>query len=135
MLPNQNTYAMKFLQSKVQSVAVFLAILLLSQGCTVYKGSISLEEAVASKQKVKVTTSEYPKPIRFSRIEQVDGEYVGMPKRYGSSEAVILQEDKITQIKEHDKTTSNIITFSPLALIIGLGIILFSSESEDYNGG
>jgi len=124
---------MKFLHSKIKSVAIFLAILLLSQGCTVYKGSITLDEAVAGKQKVKVTTSEYPKPLQFSKIEQVNGEYVGMPKRYGSSEAVILQKDKITQIKEHDKTTSNIITFSPLALIIGLGIILFSGESEDYN--
>lgn len=123
---------MKLLQSKIKSVAVFLAILLLSQGCTVYKGSITLDEAVAGKQKVKVTTSEYPKPLQFSKIEQVNGKYVGMPKRYGSSKAVILQEDKITQIKEHDKTTSNIITFSPLALIVGLGIILFSSESEDY---
>ena len=124
---------MKFLHSKIKSVAIFLAILLLSQGCTVYKGSITLDEAVAGKQKVKVTTSEYSKPLQFSKIEQVNGEYVGMPKRYGSSEAVILQKDKITQIKEHDKTTSNIITFSPLALIIGLGIILFSGESEDYN--
>ena len=121
---------MKFLRSKVKLVAVFLAILLCSQGCTVYKGSITLDEAVAGKQKVKVTTSEFPKPLQFSRIEQVDGEYVGMPKRYGSSTAVILQEDKIKQIKEHDKTASNIITFSPLALILGLGIILFSSQDE-----
>jgi len=122
---------MKFLQSKIKSVAVFFIIITMSQGCTVYKGSITLEEAVAGKQKVKVMTSEYPKPLQFSKIEEVNGEYVGMPKRYGASEAVILQKDKITQIKEHDKTTSNIITFSPLALIVGLGIILFSAESED----
>lgn len=126
---------MNLLKQKLKCLAVFLAVLMLSQGCTAYKGSITLDEAVAGQQKVKVTTSEYPKPLQFSRIEQVNGEYVGMPKRYGSSKAVILQKDKITQIKEHDKTTSNIITFSPLVLIVGLGIILFASESEDYNGG
>ena len=126
---------MKLIKQQIKSITAFLAVLILSQGCTVYKGSITLEEAIAGKQKVKVTSSEYPKPLQFSRIELVNGEYVGMPKRYGSSTAVILQEDKITQIKEHDKTTSNIITFSPLALIVGLGIILFTSESEDYTGG
>lgn len=126
---------MKLLKQKLKPVAVFLAIMIFSQGCTAYKGSITLDEAVAGQQKVKVTTSEYLKPIRFSRIEQQNGKYIGMPKRYGSAKAVILQEDKIIKIKEHDKTTSNIITFSPLALIVGLGIILFSNESEDYNGG
>ncbi|MEM7085323.1 MAG: hypothetical protein AAF489_04025 [Bacteroidota bacterium] len=126
---------MKPLKQKLKSVAAFLAILVLSQGCTAYKGSITLDQAVAEKQKVKVTTKDNPKPYEFSKIELVDGKYIGFPKRYKSTKAVELKRENISLIKEHDKTTSNIITFSPLALIVGLGILLFSTGSEDYNGG
>jgi hypothetical protein len=107
---------------------ILLALLLILQGCTAYKGSITLDEAVAGQQKVKVTTNDHPKPLEFSKIEKVDGNYIGLPKRYGTSEAVVLQKENITGIKEHDKTTSNIVTFSPLVLIAALGILLFSGD-------
>ena len=69
--------------------------------------------------------------MEFKRIERIDGEYKGLPKRYSPAEEVVIKKETITQIKEHDKTMSNIISFSPLALILGLGIILFSSQGED----
>ncbi|NND52274.1 MAG: hypothetical protein HKN54_07700 [Flavobacteriaceae bacterium] len=115
----------------MKSTPILLALLILLQGCSVYKGSLTLEEAISTQKQVKVTTSEYPKPIQFKRIEAVDGQYVGVPKRYSSSEAMILQEDKITEIKEHDKTASTIISFTPLAIILALGIVLFA----DGDGG
>jgi len=124
---------MKLLKLKLKSFAAFLAILILSQGCTVYKGSISIDEAVAGRQKVKVTTSDNPKPMEFKRIERIDGEYKGLPKRYSPADEVVIKKETVTKIKEHDKTTSNIISFSPLALIVGLGILLFSSGSDDFN--
>ena len=115
----------------MKTTPILLAFLILLQGCSVYKGSLTLEEAISTQKQVKVTTSEYPKPLQFKRIESVDGQYIGVPKRYSSSQAVILQEDKITGIKEHDKTASNIISFTPLAVILALGIILFSSGDGD----
>jgi hypothetical protein len=125
---------MKLLKQKLKSLAAFLAIVILAQGCMVYKGSISLDEAVAGRQKVKVTTSDNPKPMEFNRIELIDGEYKGLPKRYSPAAEVIIKKETITQIKEHDKTASTIISFTPLALIVGLGILLFSSESDNSNG-
>lgn len=115
----------------MKTTPILLALLLLLQGCTVYKGSISLEEAVSEEKKVKVTTTDNPKPFEFKRIELVDGQYIGIPKRYSASEPVTIQEEKITEIKEHDKTTSNIISFTPLAIILALGILLFT----DGDGG
>jgi hypothetical protein len=112
----------------MKTTPILLALLVLLQGCSVYKGSLTLEEAISTQKQVKVTTSEYPKPLQFKRIESVDGQYVGVPKRYSSSQAIILQEDKISEIKEHDKTASNIISFTPLAIILAVGIILFSNS-------
>jgi len=127
------TPIMKLIKQQIKLLAPILAFLILCQGCTAYKGSITLDEAVAGQQKVKVTTKDNPKPFEFSKIELVDGKYIGLPKRYKSTQAVELKKENINLIKEHDKTTSNIVTFSPLALIVVLGIVLFSSESEDYN--
>ncbi|MBL4662292.1 MAG: hypothetical protein JKY22_01725 [Flavobacteriaceae bacterium] len=123
---------MKLLKYKLKSFAAFLAIIILSQGCTVYKGSITLEEAVAGRQKVKVTTTDSPKPMEFRRIELINGKYKGLPKRYSQSDEVVIKKENITRIKEHDKTGSNLLTFSPLVLIVGLGILLFSNGGEDF---
>ncbi|MEL6812977.1 MAG: hypothetical protein AAFP76_16755, partial [Bacteroidota bacterium] len=114
------------------TLAVLLASLVFFQGCTVYKGSITLEDAVAQQKKVKVITSDNPKPFEFKKIERVDGEYVGIPKRYSQAENITLKKETITEIKEHDKTMSTIITFSPLAIIVGLGVILFGNSDGGY---
>jgi len=112
----------------MKTISILFVSLMLLQSCTAYKGSITLDQAVAGQQKVKVTTNDNPKPFEFSKIELVDGKYIGLPKRYKSTQAVELNKENITLIKEHDKTTSNIVTFSPLVLIAALGIILFSSD-------
>lgn len=109
---------------------ILFAFLLLLQGCTLYKGSITLDEAVKGQKRVKVTTTESPKPYEFKRIEFINGKYKGIPKRYDQSGDVIVKKETITEIKEYDKTGSNIVIFAPLALIIGLGIILFTSGRD-----
>ncbi|NND62706.1 MAG: hypothetical protein HKN48_05885 [Flavobacteriaceae bacterium] len=122
---------MKVIAKSFQKLALFLAFLLMLQGCTVYKGSITLEEAVQLQKKVKVTTSENEKPYEFAYIEDRNGDYVGLPARYKQYGEVELQKDKITEIKEHDKTMSTIITFTPIAIIVALGVVLFTNESEN----
>ncbi len=111
-------------------LACFLSFLLLLQGCTAYKGSITLQNAVQLQKKVKVTTTDSEKPYEFAYIEERDGKYIGQPARYKQYGEVELDEAKITQIKEHDKTVSTIVTFTPIAIIIAAGIILFTNESE-----
>ncbi|WP_461302471.1 hypothetical protein [Aureisphaera sp.] len=111
-------------------ISLVLATLFLLQGCTVYKGSVTLEEAVNGQKKVKVITSDSDTPKEYEKINLVEGEYRGVPKRYSQGAEEVIDADKIVEIKEHDKTMSNIISFSPLAIIVGLGILLFSNGSD-----
>lgn len=122
---------MKKIKLHLRKVSWLFLIIMLSQGCTLYKGSISLENAVANQKKVKVYTSTNVKPYQFKRIEEDNGKYKGIPKRYSQASEVIVKKEDITLIKEHDKTASNIVSFTPLAIIVALGIILFSSEGEN----
>ncbi len=121
---------MKSMNLSFRLASLLLSVLFVLQGCTVYKGSISLDAAVMKQQKVKVTTTESEKPLEFEKINLVDGEYRGIPKRYSQGTEVVLDKDSIVEIKEHDKTLSNIISFSPLVIIIAAGVLLFSNESE-----
>lgn len=118
----------------VRSASILLALLILFHGCSLYKGSITLEEAVASRKRVKVSTSENPKPLEFKRIELVNGEYKGLPNRYDHSGEKIINKESITEIKEYDKTASDVVTFAPIVIIIGMGVLLFvgSSDGDGY---
>jgi hypothetical protein len=114
----------------VRSASLLLTLLILFHGCSLYKGSITLEEAVASRKRVKVSTSENPKPLEFKQIELVNGEYKGLPNRYDHSGEKIINKESITEIKEYDKTASDVVTFAPIVIIIGMGILLFSGSSD-----
>ncbi|MDC8002846.1 hypothetical protein POV27_02165 [Aureisphaera galaxeae] len=122
---------MKFMNLPTRMSSFLLALLFVLQGCTVYKGSITLEQAVNGQRKVKVITSDSDTPKEYEKITLVDGEYRGTPKRYSQGTEEVIDTSKIVEIKEHDKTLSTIISFSPLVVIVAAGILLFSSESEN----
>lgn len=107
--------------------ACLLSILILFQSCTAYKGSLTLEQAVLDRKKVKVTTTQVEKPYQFEYIENREGKYVGIPARYKDYGEVTLDASKIVEIKEHDKTASTLLTFTPIAILVGLGVVLFTS--------
>lgn len=119
---------MKTVVNRLRFFALMFSTLLLLQGCTLYKGSITLDEAVTWEKKVKVLSSDSEVPYQFEQIKLIDGQYVGIPKRYSQASEITLNPSNITEIKEHDKTLSNIVSFSPLAIIVGLGIFLLGSE-------
>jgi len=59
---------MKTLKKQFKSVALILSMLILFQGCTVYKSvPISLEQAVQNESKVKVETKDN-RTMKFNRI-------------------------------------------------------------------
>ena len=71
---------MKTLKNHLKVVALFFSVLILLQGCTVYKSSsVSLQQAAKSETKVIVKENN-SKAIKFDRIEVVDGKYVGVKK-------------------------------------------------------
>ena len=79
-------------------------MLILLQGCTVYKSSsVTLEEASKSETKVIVKENN-SKAIKFDRIEVVDGKYVGVKKFKGDIIKMVLDEDNIIRISIKNKT-------------------------------
>ena len=90
---------MKTIKNHLKVVSLFFSVLILLQGCTVYKsGPITLEQAVQEQKKVKITTLDNRK-ILFKKIVFKDGKYYGVKKLKDSTKDVLLFEKDITVLK------------------------------------
>ena len=112
---------------------ILLSILILFQGCSIYKGSITLDEAVAEQKRVKVTTTQNDQPLKFQRIEYINREYKGIVIENDRSQDIKLSKEDISRIKEYDKTASDVFTFTPLVLIVALGVLMFTNLTDGGN--
>ena len=71
----------KTIRKQFKSVVLILSMLILFQGCIVYKSvPISLEQAAQNETKVRVKTKTNEK-FRFNRIGVEDGKFYGVKKR------------------------------------------------------
>ena len=104
----------------LKTVACFLALLILIQGCSIYKQvSPPYEEAMKHNIKVRV---EYPDqyPVKFIRIEIIDDDLYGVKKVKGKIEKIIINEEKAEKIMVKDKTLSWIVSIGVSITIIGV---------------
>ena len=126
---------MKTIKKQFKSVALILSILILLQGCTVYKSvPVSLEHAAQNETKVKVTTKNNEK-FKFKRIGVEDGNYYGVKKVKGNIVKVPLDANYVNNVKLKDKTLSTILTIAlPIAIIVGLGLIFQDTYNLDFSG-
>ena len=100
---------MKTSTRHLKVVALFFSVLILFQGCTVYKSvPISIEQAVQNESKVKIKTNNNKK-LKFKRIEFANGIYYGVNKTEQVTVKTPLDENSIDTIKEKNKTLSMII--------------------------
>jgi len=91
----------------VKVLSQFLIILVLFQGCAVYQPSqITLDQAVASRNKIKVTTRDYGVNI-FHHIEKRDGAYFGFKSAH-KDQVYLIKEDGLTIVELKDKRKSNL---------------------------
>ena len=123
---------MKTLKNHLKVVALFLSVLILLQGCTVYKSSsVSLEQAEQNQSKVKVITKNNEK-LKFMRIGIENGNYYGIKKKNGVIVNTPLDQDFINIINEKNKTLSTILTIAIPVVIIGgiLGIMIADDLSD-----
>lgn len=120
-------------------ISCLLIIVVLSQSCTVYRSAgISVDEAVASRNKVKVKTK-FDQNYNFKRLEKDKEGVYGIaykrsrPARELSKDIVKgnlpdnrvkikLQEESIKEINPRNKTLSVVVP----AGIVGAGILLFA---------
>ena len=119
---------MKTLKKQFKSVALILSMLILLQGCTVYKSaSVTLEQAANEENKVRLETTSGEK-LKFKHIGIDNGEYYGIKKVKGNIVKVPLNSNYIKNVKLKDKTLSTILTIAlPIAIIVGAGLILQDS--------
>ena len=120
---------MKTLKKQFKSVALILSMLILFQGCTVYKSaSVTLEHAVQNDSKVKVITKNNEK-LKFMRIGIENGNYYGVKKSNGVILKTPLDQDSINIINEKDKTLSTILSIAIPVVIIGGALAILAVNS------
>jgi len=123
---------MKTIKIQLKVVALFFSVLILLQGCTVYKSvPISIEQAVQNESKVKVFTKNNNK-LKFKRIINVDGKLYGVRNLEGIDRNLSLDRNSIKTIKEKNKTLSTILSIViPVVIIAGiLGIMVHDDLSN-----
>ena len=121
---------MKTLKQNFKLISYLLSFLILLQGCTVYhKQNNSLEQAVVTKDKVKLVTKENEKQ-KYVYVTQINEEYYGIKKVDGKPTKFLLQEENIDILRTEDKVGSTV-----FSLLLGIAIIpaifLIGSLSAD----
>lgn len=110
---------LKYFKTKI--VPIGLVILLLLQSCTVYKKTpVTIEEAAKSNLKVVVERTNKEK-LKLKRIENLDGNYLGIKKMNGKTVTIQLDEKDIQSIRVLDKSKSNVAT---VFLVLGSAVLI-----------
>lgn len=84
----------------------------------VYKAqSISLERASQLESKVRVVTQSGER-LEFKKIKKEEGVYYGLHSRKDASERILLKPGLVTEVKERNKSLSNILSVGIVGLLI-----------------
>ena len=119
---------MKAIKIHLKAVALFFSILILLQGCTVYKeANVSLEEAVRTDNKIKITTNDN-QTLKFQKIGFEDGLYFGIKKIKGEMAKSKIEQENIKSVKLQDKPTSTILTIGIPVVILGVAIYFITDN-------
>ena len=119
---------MKTIKKKIKYLPIALGMMILFQGCTVYKKqSVTMQEAAQQQVKTKVKTVNGNLFFKYITIE--NNQYFGIKKSKGEIEKTRLDSDYIEKIQLNNKTLSILITIVvPLGVIVGVAAILL----KDY---
>jgi hypothetical protein len=117
---------MKTIVKRFKYLPIALAMLILFQGCTVYKKqSVTMQEAAQKQVKTKVKTNNGD--LFFKYIAFENDNYYGIKKSKGELEKIRLDSEYIEKIQLKNKQGSVIVTILlPVGLIIGAVVILGS---------
>ncbi|WP_242091713.1 hypothetical protein [Aestuariivivens sediminicola] len=115
-------------------LARFLALLILIQGCSIYKQvSPPYEEAMKHNARVRV---KYPhhQAVKFNSIEVIEDNIYGVKKVSGKTVKTLVNVEKAKKIQVKDKTASIIVSIAIPVVLIGVLIAGFSVDpfGKDY---
>ena len=119
---------MRTLKVHLKVVALFFSVLILFQGCTVYKNqNISLDQAAATKDKVKIVTKNN-QTVKYLNIIKINQEYFGFKKVNGDLSKIPIQKEDIEMVRIKDKPMSavvGILTFlGGLIVVATVGVLI-----------
>ncbi|WP_242083192.1 hypothetical protein [Aestuariivivens sediminis] len=103
----------------LKAAANFLALLILIQGCSIYKTvSAPYEEALVHNARVRV---KYPhhQAVKYNRIEITEDNIYGIKKVSGKTVKTLINTQKATRIQVKDKTWSWMVSVGIPAMFIG----------------
>lgn len=116
---------MNKIRKQIEHLVLLFASLILLQSCVVYKKTpVSLEQAAATKHKVKIVTKENEKQ-KYLYVTTINEEYYGIIKVDGKLAKIPLQEENLEIVRMEDKVKSFlysillIIPISIVAIVIG----------------
>jgi PBP1b-binding outer membrane lipoprotein LpoB len=132
---------MKTIKTHLKAVAYVLTLLILFEGCTVYKSTpVTLKDAYKANTKVEVKTNDN-QTQKYDRIEFEDGKYYGVKKPYYRSNypehkkleliKTPIDPNNMEHIKIKDETASKIITFGPPIILFVVGSVALVKAIED----
>ena len=129
---------MKTLKIYIKPISLFFIIILLFQGCIVYKSKpVTLEEAVEANTQVKIKTKNN-KTIKFKKITFEEGSFYGVNNIYKDdpfevSKKVVVKTpidvNIVESVKIMDKTLTIILPFATPIILLGILIIAYTIPS------
>ena len=126
---------MKTLKKRIRHLSIALAMLILVQGCTVYKKlGVTMQEALQEQVRTKVKTVNGN--LFFKYITFENNQYFGVKKSKGEIEKTRLDLEYIEKIQLKNKQGSVIVSILvPVGLIIGAVLILGSMAFKSSSNG
>ncbi|MCR8667683.1 hypothetical protein NO995_08315 [Aestuariibaculum sp. M13] len=120
---------MKKMITSLKAIIITILLTMLIQSCTTYKAAnVSLNKAVKSELKVKVTKTDGKKE-KFARIEIFnDGQYYGLKKiRANEYSNILIDTNTVKKVQLYDKTNSIIQSVALPVVVIGSVIAIRES--------
>jgi len=112
-----------------------LTMSLLFGSCHVYqKIPVTLEEASASNQRVKIITADNKK-LFFKRIEKTDSTYYGLQESELDIIKKQIKKEEIQQVQIINKSKSRLLTIAGVTVSIGLLVALITSSGWSTGAG
>ena len=112
----------------IKLVSVCLTMLIMLQSCRVYHSkTVSLEEATASAERVKIKTKEN-KILKFNKIIFEEGQYYGVKIKGEDISKTLLDRGGLEQVRLHNKSLSVILgVVVPIMTVVGIVVIAIVS--------
>ena len=124
---------MKTSTRQLKVIALLFSLLILLQGCTVYKSAnVSLEEAVRSDTQVRIKTNDN-QTLKFKNVEAENGIYYGNMYKKSTWVKTAINEDSIAIVQVKDKTLSTVLSIAiPLVIIGGILVVAVDASLGGY---